>query len=262
MKDFIKKYDIWVFLVLAPLFNFIMTYMNNKGIIYGFVYSHGRFYLLLGLLVFIVMISKGVQGVKDVFKPMTKWKINPLWYVFALTFSLSLAAFVLLLKSYYYNIEYASLLIFDFPPLKNSFFLLTWAFMGEVVWVSYAIRELSKTFKPFIASQIVGFVWALWWVPSIIINEGVIFDLPIWPTFMIMMGAAGMCAVVYAQTKSGVCVWVLQWMLNMSLLILPVAPTTGGVPTYEVFTAVYFVVMLVFMYFLNPIKTMKVEESV
>lgn len=262
MKNFIKKYDIWIFLVLAPLFNAIMTYLNSKEIIYGFVYTHGRFYLLLGLLVVIVKIAKGTEGIKNVFKPMLKWKTNPLWYVFALFFSLTLAAFTLLLKSYHHDTDYLPLLKFNFPGFKSSFFLLTWAFMGEVVWVSYAIRELSKITKPFFASQIVGFVWALWWVPSIVINEGVILDLPFWPTFLTMMGAAGMCAVVYAKTKSGVCVWVLQWMLNMSILILPISPSIGGINTFATFSIVYFSVMLIFMYFMNPIKSINPVEEV
>ena len=252
MKDFIKKYEIWIFLVLAPLLNTFITYINSKEIITGFVYTHGRFYALMLLLICVVKIAKGTEGIKEVFNPMLNWKINPKWYLFSLFFSLTICAFALLLKSYYYDIEYLSLLKFNFPSLRNSFFLLTWAFIGEVVWVSYAIRELTKTIKPFFASQIVGFVWALWWVPSVYINEGVIIDLPLWPLFLNMMGAAGMCAIVYAQTKSGICVWILQWMVNMSILILPVSPTIGGITTYATYASLYFLAMLVFMYFMNP----------
>lgn len=134
--------------------------------------------------------------------------------------------------------------------------------MGEVVWVSYAIRELSKITKPFYASQIVGFFWALWWIPSILINTGVILDLPLWPVFLNMMGAAGMCAVVYAKTKSGICVWILQWTVNMSILILPVSPKIGGIPTYLAFAIFYFLTMLGFKYFMNPIKTFNTVQEV
>ena len=258
MIDFIKKYGIWIFLVLAPLLNTIITYASSKGIITGFVYTHGRFYALLLLLLCVVKIAKGTEGIKDVFKPMLKWKINPTWYLFSLLFSLTICSLALLLKSYYYNIEYFTLLKFNFPSLRNSFFLLTWAFMGEVVWVSYAIRELSKIIKPFYASQIVGFVWASWWVPSVYINEGVILDLPLWPLFLNMMGAAGMCYFVYEKTKSGICVWLLQWMVNMSVLILPVSPAIGGIPTYSTYAVLYFIAMLIFMYFMSPSKKLNV----
>ena len=261
MRDFIKKYEIWIFLVLAPIINTLITLANSKGIITGFVYTHGRFYALLFLLICIVKFTRGNEGIKDVFRPMLKWKIHPKWYIFGLVFSLTIAAITLLLKSFYYDSEYLSLLKFKIPPFKTSFFLLTWAFMGEVVWVSYSIRTLSKMMKPFYASQIIGFFWALWWVPSVTINTGVILDLPLWPLFLNMMGAAGMCTVVYAQTRSGICVWILQYMLNMSLLILPVSPTTGGIPTYSAFATLYFLAMLGFMYFMNPIKKMETVKA-
>jgi len=261
MRDFINKYEIWIFLVLAPLLNTVMTYAHSKGIIYGFVYTHGRFYALMLLLVIIVKYTKGTEGIKDLFRPMLKWKIHPKWFLFSLLFSLTICAITLLLKSFYYDTEYASLLKFDFPPLKSTVILMTWAFMGEVVWVSYAVRELSKKMKPFYASQIIGFFWTCWWAPSILINIGVIYDLPLWSLLFNMLGAAGMCAVVYGKTKSGLCVWLLQYMMNMSVLILPVAPQVGGAETYSTYAVLYFLAMLVFMYFMNPVKAFKTHNK-
>lgn len=252
MRTFIKKYEVWIFLTLAPLLHAVITYANSKGIIGGYAYQHGRFFALLFFLICVVTFTKGTKGVKDLFRPMLTWKINPKWYLFSLLFATTICSLTLLLKSFYYGIDYASLMKFDFPPLSISFMLLAWAFMGEVVWVSYAIRELSKTLKPFFASQIIGFFWTCWWLPSVLIDVGVISDLPLWALLLNMMGAAGMCAVVYGKTKSGVCVWILQYMLNMSLLILPVSPTVGGVPTYQAFAVLYYIAMLGFMYFMNP----------
>lgn len=262
MRDFIRKYEIWIFLILAPLLNAVITYIHSTGLIYGFVYTHGRFYALTLLLICLVMYTKGIQGIKDLFKPMFVWKVNPKWYLFCLLFSLTICAFALLLKSFYFESDYLALLKFNFPPLKSSVILITWAFMGEVVWVSYAFRELSKTLKPFYASQIIGFFWTCWWAPSILINIGVIVDLPLWSLLLNMLGAAGMCAIVYGKTKSGICVWILQYMMNMSVLILPISPTIGGIPTYSTYAVLYFIAMLVFMYFMNPIKKNNTLENV
>lgn len=66
-----------------------------------------------------------------------------------------------------------------------------------------------------------------------------------------MMGAAGMCTIVYAKTKSGLCVLVIQSMLNMSLVMLPISPDAGD-NTYPIFAVLYFLIMLVFMYFMPP----------
>ena len=241
-----------MFLFLAPIMNTFITYASSKGFISEFVYTHGRFYALLFLLLCIIKFTKGTEGILDLFRPMLKWKVHPKWYLFSLLFAFTIAAFTLLLKDFYLGDEYTFSLKLQFPRPKVSFFILTWAFLGEVVWISYAVRELSKITKPFYASQIIGVFWTLWWVPSVYINVGVIEGLPLWPLFLNMMGAAGMCAIVYGKTKSGVCVLVLQYMLNMSILLLPVSPTGGGIPTYSTFAVLYFLTMLVCMYFMAP----------
>ncbi|GGC29993.1 hypothetical protein GCM10011386_22500 [Parapedobacter defluvii] len=261
MRDFIKKYEIWLFLTLAPLVNVVVSYAYSKGIISIDVYRLGRFYALMLLLVCVVMFTKGTEGIKDLFRPMSAWKVHPKWYLFSLLFPFVICAITLLIKSVYQGIEYASLLKFNFPPLGSSLFILNMAFMGEVVWVSYAIRELSKTIKPFYASQIIGLFWTGWWLPSVILNAGVIPNLPIWSLAFNMLGASGMCAVVYGKTKSGICVCILQFMLNLSLVTLPVSPSLGGILTYSVFGVIYFVVMLGFMYLMNPAKNFKTVKG-
>ncbi|TDY60953.1 hypothetical protein DFQ06_2960 [Algibacter lectus] len=256
MKEFIKKNEIWVFLILAPIICTIIVYARIKGLIPGFAYTHGRFYSLLLLLIIIVKFTRGIEGIKNIFKPMLNWRVNPKWYLFSLLFALTIASITLILKGLYYEGDYNSFLKFDHTAitLRSSLVILIWAFVGEVVWVSYSVRELSKITKPFYASQIVGFFWTLWWVPVVYLNAGVITDLPIIPLLFNMLGAAGMCTFVYSKTKSGICVWLLQYMLNMSILILPVSPTVGGTATYTVFSIIYFITMLVFMCFLNPTK--------
>lgn len=253
MIAFIKKYEIWVFLILAPILNTLMTYASNEGLISYFSYTNGRFYALLFLLLFIVLITKGIKGVIDLFRPMLNWKVHPKWYLFSLLFAFAIGIITLLLNGLYHgNTDIFSFKL-NVPTFKFGLFLLTWAFLGEVVWISYAVRELSKITTPFFASQIIGIVWTIWWLPSVYINVGVIEDLPIWPLFLNMMGAAGMCAIVYGKTKSGICVLVIQYMLNMSLILLPISPGAGN-STYTTYAVIYFLAMLVFMYFMGPKK--------
>lgn len=260
MKDFIKKNEIWIFLVLAPITHTLFVLIRREGYIQGFVYTHGRFFLLLFLLIGIVLYTRGSQGVKDMFRPMLQWKINPFWYLFSLLFALTIAVLTLVIKTYYNDIELLSVLQLDFAAtsLWGSFIILIWAFMGEVVWVSYCLRELAKTVNPFFAILIVGLVWTLWWIPAVYLDEGVIPDFPVWPLLLGMTGAAGMCAVVYSETKSGICVWILQFMMNMSLILLPVSPKIGGIFTYKIYAVLYFTVMLLFVYSTRTIQKLKV----
>ncbi|RAJ24744.1 hypothetical protein LX77_01740 [Gelidibacter algens] len=262
MRDFIKKYELYIFLVLGPLVNVVYVYARYLDIIPKAIYNNGRFLLLLFLLICIVAYTRGIMGVKDIFKPMTNWKVNPKWYVFSLFFAFTVGLITLLLKGIYSGGDYTEFVKVNFGVfnLRSVVALFVWAFLGEVVWVSYCIRELSKIIKPFYASQIIGLFWTLWWIPIIILGEGVLPGIPIVSLGIFMLGIAGMCTVVYRLSKSGICVLILQFTLNLSLNALSISPSTGGVTTFTAYSIVYFLTMLGFMYLLYPLKKVKLIE--
>ncbi len=262
MRDFIKKNELWVFLALGPVVNAFFVYARYKQIVPQPLYNTGRFCVLLLFLIFLVLYTRGIKGVLDIFKPMLNWKVNPKWYLFGLLFAFTVGLFTLLLKGVYAGSELTSFLKTNFGvfKLRSVMALFVWAFLGEVVWVSYCIRELMKITKPFYASQIVGFVWTLWWIPIILLGEGVLPGIPIVSLGIFMLGIAGMCTIVYGNSKSGLCVLILQFMVNITLNALSLSPSTGGVKTFTAYSVVYFLVMLVFMYFLNPIKKMRKQS--
>ncbi|RXJ49667.1 hypothetical protein [Gelidibacter gilvus] len=262
MKEFIRKYELWIFLVLAPIFNTVLVLVTSSGLIPQFVYTHGRFYFLLLLLIIIVKYNRGYSGIIEMFRPILNWRVKPKWYLFSFFFIISLVTITLLLKSFYTGINFTSIFKVSFSNLSFRGFIVIflWAFVGEVIWVSYSIRELTKNINPFYASQIVGFFWALWWVPVVFLNVGVILDVPVLPSMLIILASAGMCTIVYGHTKSGICVLILQFVLNLSLIVLPISPRNGGSETYTAFAILYFISMLLFMYFMNPIKNNKMVE--
>lgn len=259
MGDFIRKNEIWVFLTLGPIVSVFFVYARVQGLFPRFVYTNGRFCILLLVLIILVKYTRGIQGVKDIFKPMLNWKVHPKWYLFSLLFAFVIGGLTLFLKGIYTAGDYSLFLKTNFGVLtfRGIVALLVWAFLGEVVWVSYCIRELSKRVKPFYASQIVGFVWTLWWIPVVIHGEGVLPGIPIVSLGIFMLGIAGMCTIVYGHSKSGLCVLLLQFALNISLNAWSVSPSTGGIPTFTAFSIIYFLAMLGFMYFMNPIEKFK-----
>lgn len=256
MSEFIKKNEIWIFLVLGPVVNVFYVYARIQGLVPRFLYIHGRFCVLLLVLLCIVKFTRGIEGVKDIFRPMLNWRVDPKWYLFGLLFAFIVGTFTVLLKGLYYGGEITRFLKLDIASInfKTSAILLVWAFLGEVVWISYCLRELSKITKPFYASLIVGFFWTLWWIPVIHHGEGILPGIPILPLSIFLMGIAGMCAVVYGQVRSGVVILIMQFMVNMTLNTLSASPTKGGVPTFTAFAIIYFLTMLSFMYYMNPIK--------
>ncbi len=264
MKDFIKKNELWIFLVFGPIINVVYVYARFLNIIPKSIYNNGRFCLLLFFLMCLVKFTRGNMGVKDIFRPMLNWKVHPKWYVFCLLFPFAVGSFTLLIKGFYSGEDYTAFLRINFRVLtfRGIVALFVWAFLGEVVWVSYCIRELSKLIKPFYASQLIGLVWTLWWIPIIILGEGVLPGIPVVSLAIFMLGIAGMCTVVYKYTKSGICVLILQFALNISLNVLSISPSTGGVATFTAFAIIYFITMLGFMYFINPVKKPQIVEPV
>lgn len=254
-KEFVKTYEIWLFLILAPLTSAIFVYGVHLHLIPGRLYIHGRFFLLLFLLMGLLKFTRGNSGFKDLFSSMLIWKVHIKWYIFSFLFPIIIALLTLLLKAFYWGGDFTVFKV-DFTVVSSLGFTLNmilFALVGEVVWVSFAVKELSKTMHIFFASQIVGFVWGLWWTPIVMFNVGVIADLPIIALIINMMGAAGMCAVVYSQTKSGLCVWILQIILNSSILTFPVSPNVD-ISLYWTFSIVYFLVMLCFMFYFSSKK--------
>jgi hypothetical protein len=78
----------------------------------------------------------------------------------------------------------------------------------------------------------------------VIFNIAVIPGLPTGGLLVSMLGVATICGFVYIRTRSGLVVLVLQATFNSSLLIFPVTPTSGGIPTFCAFSAFYFVAAL------------------
>jgi len=253
LKD--RELNLFLFLIVAANTAFISAL--HFGWLPAFLYNKGRFLLLGGVLVAVVFAFRRWQGIWELAQPMTVWRINPIWFVFALVWPPATCALTLLIKGLY-NDDLMGALVIDFATVTQPTVFATvalGAFVGEIVWVSYAIGRLQKTTGVPLASQIVGVFWTLWWVPIVIINVGVIPDLPLDALLVNMLGVAAMCGFIYAHTKSGLAVLTLQLSLNSSLLIFPVVPDSGGVPTYWLFAVVYFVaVFLLYARFGPPLR--------
>lgn len=259
MKELIKKYEIWVFLVLGPAFNLLFVYSRSIGLINSFLYRYGRFMVLLLFLICLVKFTRGNTGIKDIFKPMLNWRVKPKWYLFSLVFAFSIGILAIALKGFYSGDTFYSYIKVEYNiNFRAVLFWVIWAFLGEVVWVSYCIRQLLKITNPFYASQIIGISWTLWFIPIALLGERILPGIPIVSLLIFMLGVVGICTFVYVGSKSGVCVLVMQHIINISLSTLLISPYRGGFETFTAYSVVYFLVMLIFMYFVNPVKKIKI----
>lgn len=239
----LRKYEIWCFLGLIIVVNGIFVSGIALEILPKGLYQYGRFALLAGVLGGIVILARGWTGIIDLLRPMLEWHRPLRWYLFAILWN-PVICMAILAVIYAVNRD-------AMPDFSPNFTIITRpnviktvlisSFVGEIVWISYAIRRLSGQFTPFVSALIVGVVWTGWWMPMAIYNFGIIPNLPLGGLLINQIGVAAMCTFVYMHTKSGFLVLCLQVMFNTTILVLPMTPNVGGVTTYWIFAIAYFI---------------------
>lgn len=241
MISLLRRYEVWVFFFTAVSANAIFVWSISEDLMPQRLYGYGRFLLLGGILIAIVLIARGRAGTLELIRPLAKWRVDLRWYIFGLLWGATTAFTVLLIM--------ASLggrgIAFDsigLGPLRRPgvvMILVVGSLIGEVVWIGYALVRLAPRLGYFFASQVVGVVWAFWWFPIVLLNIGVIPDLPLGALLVNQSGVAAICALLYARTGSGLVVLLAQISFNSAIIIFPVNPTAGGVTTYWVFAIFY-----------------------
>lgn len=244
MKDFVSKYEVWIFLVLLVLGNALFVTGIVSGILPEQLYHLGRFALLGAILFSLIFLVRGVDGVLHVVRPLLEWRRSPLVYIFAFVWTIALCLLVLVTKGFItgdhlsYGVLAPGLAKITDPALVRT--IVASSLIGEIVWISYAVRELSKQFTHYVSALIVGMVWTMWWLPMAIHNYGIIPNLPLLALMFNQMGIAAMCAFVYFHTRSALIVLIMQFVFNATILVFPVTPDEGGVVTYWAFALTYF----------------------
>lgn len=246
MMSFVRRHEIWVFFAAIVIVNTIFISALKAGILPMGLYRFGRFFLLGGVLFALVLLLRGRSGVVDLLLPMLKWKVAPVWYLIAISWAaVNMVLFLIgkgLLNGNGLSEVTATFALVSKLNIQAS--LLVSSFIGEVVWISYAVRKLMKNFTVYVAAMITGFFWTLWWGPMLVMNVGILPDLPFVALLINQTGVAAVAAFIYWHTRSGFVVLIGQLCFNASLLIFPVAPTTGGIPTYYAFAVMFFLTAL------------------
>lgn len=253
LRQWVHEREVWVFLYLIVVVNAVFVGLISTKTLPGSLYPLGRFALLGGVLGTVVLVGSGWRGILDLLRPMLVWRVHPAWYLVALLWAVMIGTLVLVGEQFLAS-DPTPMTATVSAVLKPRIMVavLIGAFVGEIVWVSYALRSLSGRFTPFVSSQIVGVFWTLWWMPMVLLNYGIIPDLPPVALLINQTGIAAMCAFVYWHTRSGLIVLLLQIMVNSALLIFPVIPHIGGVGTYWAYAVTYYVCSVVLFLAFGP----------
>lgn len=247
MKLLLQRWEVWIFLFGIVIVNASFVSGIAFEVLPKNLYSMGRFLLLGAFLFAVVFLSRGVGGLLELVKPMLVWRVSPLWYLLAIVWAAMNCLIILAAKGYLSNAGLSYIQMnFDVvarPEIIRTIFVSS--LIGEIVWIGYAVQKLSTRFTPYVSALIVGCFWTAWWFPMVYFHIGVIPGLPLIGLLFNQTGVAVMCAFFYIRTGSALVVLTMQMAFNNAILIFPVAPTSGGMPTYWSFAIFYFLTALV-----------------
>ncbi len=254
MRAFLQKHEVWVFLCLIVVAQTIFVMLVANEFVPERNYRLGRFYLLAGLLSVILLLSRGISGILEVLRPLFNFNVPWFWFPLALLWAPSLALIYVIGEGIVtgQGFSFSELDWSRMSKLGVIRSVLIASFVGEIVWVSYAIMRLSKRYSAFLSSQIVGIFWSFWWLPMAIFNVGIVQNVPIYAVFISIMAVAANCCFFYKNSGSALVVFMMQAMFNSCLLIFPVIPNNGGVMAYTAFSILYWVTALLMFNLFGP----------
>lgn len=194
------------------------------------------------------------------FGSLFKWRCHWQWYVFSLVWLTLISFLLLVLENLIMGrgfaripLDFSNVDVFNPDAeqaqiarsiLRGSAMI---AIVEEIALVSCFMTLLRQYLTPLVTSLITSVFWCSWWVPAILIGDGVTAGLPIPLLYIQYIGLAATCIWVYHFTGSALLVIVMQFITNMVSLIIPVLPDSGGYWTYVVY--VVSMCVLIFLLF-------------
>lgn len=126
--------------------------------------------------IILTAIIAGKQGVGALFRPLKIWRVNIGWYLFALLYQPFLFLFAkwidgLLGNTYEVTSPLSSVNIdapIIFVIMGVIISAIPGAFMEELGWRGFALPKLQGKNTALIASIILGLIWGVWHIPSMV----------------------------------------------------------------------------------------------
>ncbi|MBF9029165.1 hypothetical protein HKCCE3408_02040 [Rhodobacterales bacterium HKCCE3408] len=244
LGELARRNEVWVFVTVLVCANALWATFIWLDLVHFLPVSYTRIAVLALSLVGVVYAFRGFRGVIELVLPMLEWRHHIGWYAFALFMApvacaVCLFAYVVLAGG---ELERPGLNSYVFSSVTIMARIFVLAFVGEIVWVGYTARQLTaRGHTPYAAALVVGFFWALWWLPYVFYGFGVVPGLTFPLLLVAQTGVAIMCTFLYYQTRSALLVLLMQATFNMTILVFPVIPPTGGVVMAWLFAVAYLV---------------------
>jgi|JI6StandDraft_1071083.scaffolds.fasta_scaffold01921_6 membrane protease YdiL (CAAX protease family) len=251
MRAFITRFPVLTFTVLTLGYQFLvvafMSYRLQGGLhMEDDALAHMVFrFRVFGPLGFAILISfylEGMGGLRTLFGSYFKWKAPVQFYALAfswkfLYFYAGIIVITLLglapwpgwvIEDFFGGTNQAAINL-----MHNFAFIVGIAFVEETAWMKFSVTRLQGRFSALASCALVGVSWGLWYLPMLLLGEGVPDGFPI-PVFMAsMFSLTILLGWIFNMTRSGTILMIAQIVSNCAFFIVPVFPADGGLnPIY------------------------------
>lgn len=242
MRSFISRYPVLTFVLLTLAYQFFVVgvvwwRLPEGGHMHGDPAAHMVFrFRVFGPLLFSVLLTyylEGGAGLRHLFGSFAHWRVPAPWYALAFSwkflFTWAGTGMLALLGIRMWPGFFVNGVMEGEPNvflslLHNMPFIVGIAFVEETAWMKYGVTRLQRRFHALPACLMVGMAWGLWYLPMLLVGEGVPDGYP-WPVFLASMVALTiLLGWAYNMTHSGLVLLIMQIVSNCAFFLLPVLP--------------------------------------
>jgi membrane protease YdiL (CAAX protease family) len=165
MYKIIKNHPVTSFFVITLLWSIGWWTLgkNFRYAVYFGLAAPGLWAIILTIIIY------GFSGLRDLFKPVFHWKVNPIYYLLIFVGTFCLFALISIISA-------KPLHIFNAMPLWKMLAIILMAIVlsilyEEIGWRGFALPKLMNRFNGLQTSLILGGVWVAWHLPLIYSRE-------------------------------------------------------------------------------------------
>jgi len=254
IHQFVSRHPVTIFIALTLGFQLtivLLAYglMPAGSALHDYPQAHMVFrFRVFGPLVFAMGLTyflEGRPGFVKLFSAFAKWRVPAQWYALAFSWKFIVTYIGLGILAITAMRPWPGAIAEGFLPilLTNMPFIVGIAVVEETAWMKFCVLRLNERYSALRTSFIVGMCWGFWYLPMLILGEGVPDGIP-WPVFLVsMFSLTVMLSWAYNETHSGLVLLIMQILSNCSFIMVPVLPGWHDLdPAYVVaFVLVFFV---------------------
>lgn len=188
-------------------------------------------------LIFAVLVTyyiEGKAGLKTLFASYTVWRIPKRFYALAFTWKFLFCYLAWAIADLIGWIPWPGAIIHNFfggtwsgllGLVATMPFILGIALVEETTWMKFCVTRLQEKYTAFVACGLTGVAWGLWYLPMLLLHEGVPDGVPWYMFLLSMIGLTLLLGWVFNMTRSGLVLFIMQVVSNIAFFVMPALPT-------------------------------------